>query len=162
MELKLHIEFSEPFLPTKVIPQEVQTALTEALMLLEGEVVRRTPVGAYEALSKSIAAEPVKQVGGGFQGVVGTPLEYGAAVEYGTKPHWPPIGPLVPWVIRKLHVDEAQAKQVAFLIAAKIARRGTQGAHMFEHALEANRGRIEQIFERAGFRIATRLEKGEA
>lgn len=162
MELKLHIEFKDPLLPADVIPQAVVAALEETLMLLEAEVTRRTPIGAFEVLSKSIAAEPVQQVGGGFKGIVGTPLEYGEPVEYGTKPHWPPIGPLIPWVIRKLHVKKEDAPGVAFLVARKISRSGTKGAYMFENALKENQGRIKDIFERMGYQIATRLEKGEA
>ncbi len=162
MELKLHIEFKDPLLPPDVIPQAAAAALEETLMLLEAEVVRRTPIGAMEILSKSIAAGPVEQAGGGFKGMVGTAMLYGEPVEYGTKPHWPPIGPMIPWVIRKLHVKKEDASGVAFLIARKISRSGTKGAHMFENALKENQGRIKDIFERIGYQIATRLEKGEA
>ncbi|MDP3014132.1 MAG: hypothetical protein Q8M92_07825, partial [Candidatus Subteraquimicrobiales bacterium] len=47
-------------------------------------------------------------------------------IEYGTRPHWPPIEPLAAWAIRVLQVPKAEAQQVGFLIARKIAAVGTE------------------------------------
>ena len=51
---------------------------------------------------------------------------YGVAVRTGTKPHFPPIDALVPWVIKKLHVPRDRARSVAFLVARKISKVGTK------------------------------------
>lgn len=62
-------------------------------------------------------------------------------VEFGTKPHWAPLDPLVAWAGRKLREvmrkgqkrdDAAQA--LGRRVQVKIARYGTKGRHYFEMA----------------------------
>lgn len=63
---------------------------------------------------------------------------YAAPVETGTRPHMPPASALVPWVQKKLGIeDEKQALSMAFAIAKTIAKRGTSGHFMFERGLES-------------------------
>ncbi len=63
---------------------------------------------------------------------------YAAPVETGTRPHMPPASALVPWVQKKLGIeDEKQALGLAFAIAKTIAKRGTQGHEMFSRGLES-------------------------
>lgn len=74
---------------------------------------------------------------------------YAAPVEFGTKPHFPPITALLPWVKHKLGiVDEKEAKSVAFAIAQSIAKRGTKGAFMFQKAFDQVSGEAVAIFEK--------------
>jgi hypothetical protein len=46
----------------------------------------------------------VEEVEGGTLIQVGTPLEYGDYVEFGTRPHFPPIKPIFQWVENNLNV----------------------------------------------------------
>jgi hypothetical protein len=61
-------------------------------------------------------------------------------VELGTRPHFPPVDALMDWVKVKLGISSpTEARRVAFLVARKIAARGTQGAFMFRDAFNAGR-----------------------
>jgi len=53
--------------------------------------------------------------------IVGTPLRYAASVEFGSVPHWAPIGPLKQWAKRKLGDEGA-----AYAVQKTIAKRGTK------------------------------------
>ena len=97
---------------------------------------------------------------------VGTPLEYGAPVEGGTRPHWPPYDPIRQWVelkksqfttlasgvkfeggraisTRKGTKRVARSREVAILdsiahaIQRKIAARGTQGRYFMRDSLNS-------------------------
>lgn len=82
----------------------------------------------------------------------GAPADvYAAPVETGTRPHFPPIEPLVQWVKRKFnHIrHESEARSLAFIIARSIARRGTRGHLMFQRASDALYAEARPIAERA-------------
>ena len=75
---------------------------------------------------------------------------YSAYVHQGTKPHFPPLDPIARWVVRKglssgaikrrgslsKQSHEREIRSIAFLIARKIARKGTEGVKFFELALK--------------------------
>ncbi len=89
---------------------------------------------------------------------VGTPVEYGQYVEFGTKPHWVPIDPLIRWVNAKLESfavqfenpeslktrkrvatgkkREKMVERIAYVIQQKIAKRGTEGKKYMEKSLK--------------------------
>jgi len=56
-----------------------------------------------------------------------------------------------------LGVAEKDAHGVAFLVARKIAARGTLAIGMFHRTFSANQAKVEQIFAGARQRIAERL-----
>jgi hypothetical protein len=139
-----------------VVREELLTAMTEADLLVEREVKERTP-HAHGLLRDSIrGVETV--VGLGVEGFVGTSLSYVQPVELGTRPHFPPVEALIDWVKVKLGIQsDREARGVAFLIARKIAAKGTKGAEMFAHTLQAVEAQVRAIFSRAQDRIAARL-----
>ena len=59
-------------------------------------------------------------------------------IEHGTRPHWPPLGPLADWARRKgLADDDEEAEEIAYAIAAQISRWGTPARQYFQKALAA-------------------------
>lgn len=56
-------------------------------------------------------------------------------MEYGTRPHFPPIAPLVVWATRKFGADEAEAEAIAWAVAKKIAREGIAPRFFFAKAM---------------------------
>ena len=114
-------------------------------------VVSGTPVGATGNLAQSVFSEfrpePMRMV---EVIAAGPPADvYAAPVETGTRPHFPPVNALLLWVKQKFGItDESEARSVAFLVARKIARRGTQGARMFEQAIEKLEPMAEDILTR--------------
>ncbi len=141
-----------------MVRDELVAATWQAVMLLEREVKERTPVGATSLLRESITAFPPEVSIDGVTGIVGTSVAHATPVELGTRPHFPPIAPLMDWVQAKLDINnEKEARHVAFLIARKIAAKGTEGARMFGDSLEANEGQIHDMYRLAAGRIATNL-----
>jgi hypothetical protein len=140
-----------------IVRQELTSAMYESELLVERNVREGTPEGAYRNLKGSIAAQTPQVSADSVLGVIGTSAPYAVPVELGTKPHFPPILPLVDWVIAKLGVPEKEAKGVAFLVARKISRKGTKGAAMFQRGFEKSERLVQQIFDRARSRVVDRL-----
>jgi len=132
--------------------------ITEAVLLLEGEIKRETPVGAGPIHLRDTFFYKVYDEHDRIWGLVGSPAAYGVPVEMGTKPHFPPVAPLQHWVERKLGIGGKEAKAVAFLIARAIARRGTKGARMATRSVEKNEARIMAILERIGDDIVRQVQ----
>ncbi|WP_153117372.1 hypothetical protein [Rhodocyclus tenuis] len=96
-------------------------------------------------------------VGLGVEGVTGTASNYAIPVELGSKPHTPPIAPLIDWAQQKFGLEEKEAEGVAFAVAYRIAQRGTLGVGMFHRAFAANRGALEAGSRVAAKRIVARM-----
>ncbi|MFN3987584.1 MAG: hypothetical protein ACK4KV_19005 [Rhodocyclaceae bacterium] len=140
--------------------EEMQAFLTRSTAHLQAEVQARTPT-THGTLRASVFGE-VRMFGGGFgmEGLVATPLAHAPAVEHGTKPHHPPVEPLIDWARQKLALSGTEAERAGRAIAWKIARHGTQGAHMFRDAFNENREQVMADFRRSGMRVVRRIEGG--
>lgn len=143
----------------ELVQRELQAFVADATAHLKSEVQRLTPTTAG-TLRASIVGDVRVLPGIGVEGVVGTSLVYAIPVEMGTKPHMPPVAPLVLWAQQKLGVRGKEAVSAAWAIARSIARRGTEGAWMFRDAFEANEAQIVAEFTRAVDRIVAQI--GEA
>jgi hypothetical protein len=76
--------------------------------------------------------------------------QYVLPVETGTRPHFPPITPLMLWVKKKFGVnDEQSARSIAFAIAKKISKVGTKGAFMFRQAEQQLETLAPSVMERS-------------
>lgn len=163
LDTKIIADLSDLERLTKKYPevsQDVRVAkLTEALMLLEREVKLKTPEGAGPIHLRDSIFHKVGITGKSVKGLLGTPLAHAAPVEYGTKPHFPPIGPIQHWVEKKLGKSGKEASSIAFAIAITIARCGTKGAHMFEEGFDENEDRVMGILESIPAEIVERLKK---
>ncbi len=116
------------------------------------EVKKETPYGAKGKLRKTTVFQvigkgddmrmEIRQSSFSKKG-----FPYGVAVRLGTKPHFPPSSELVPWVMAKLGVASQQAPGVAFLVARKISRVGTQPNPYHERAYATKEGALKKIFK---------------
>ena len=144
-----------------IAEEHLRTALEESLMLLQREVVDATPTGAHQLLRKSIVAEPVQKLSGGLLGVVdvrqGSALDYATAVELGTKPHMPPVAPLIDWVKAKLGLRGEEAEAAAEGIRWKIFHHGTKGAFMFRNTWAKHEATVRARFDSAAAAIVAEI-----
>jgi hypothetical protein len=140
--------------------EELVAATWSASLLLEREVKEGAPTGATSILRSSIAAYRPTVLGMTVVGEVGTPVAHALPVELGTKPHMPPVTPLIDWVEAKLGLRGDEAEGAAWAIARKIKAKGTKGAFMFKRAVEANDGQVTGLFEAALGRVLARLAGG--
>lgn len=145
----------------ELVQREMTSAAWAAGLRVEKEVRERTPLGTNGWLAMSIAmAEPVVTPVG-VLGIVGTSLRYAEPVELGSKPHMPPILPLVDWATVVLGLDGKDAEQAAWAIARKIAKKGTEGKFMFRDGFAASEDYIKRKFRQALSNIRNSLAGGE-
>jgi len=143
---------------------ELESALQQSLQLTEREVVRRTPT-AQGRLRSAIQGEVRRSATSVTGTVTAGDVAYASFVEYDTAPHFPPLAPLEEWVRhRGLHAPSRGGKPpkhpvraIAFLIARKIARQGTKGAHMFRDGAQAALPQARRFFSQSLRRFLQRL-----
>lgn len=162
MELTLEYRFPRGPLASgrgaAIIDEELRLALRASVEMARNQIVPRTPVNTgvlRHGVQTQIAlvGEPVQMVGR-----VLDPVAHAVPVEEGTRPHFPPRGPLELWVRRKFDIsDEREVRSVAFLVARAISRRGTKPVHMFRdgfgRAKPAIRARLAEALKRAAARL---------
>ena len=131
-----------------LIEHTIIDILTQSGFLLQRETVERAPVGVGGGggLRGSIAASRPVRLGVSSIAIgVGSALDYAEPVELGTRPHMPPIEPLVDWVEAKTGKTGEAARSMAWAVAFKIKTHGTEGVHMFGQAFEANQVQVQRI-----------------
>lgn len=99
---------------TAEVKDAVKNVVAESALNIQREAKKRTPVDTGR-LRSSIAIE----FSDGLTATIGTNVEYAAAVEFGSQPHFPPPSALAGWARR----HGMNGKE--FVLARKIARRGT-------------------------------------
>lgn len=119
--------------------------MRRATLLVQRDARRLAPVDTGR-LRASITPE-IRQRGTTIQGVVGTNVIYAAAVELGSRPHYPPIAALQTWARRH--------GMNAFVLQRAIGRRGTKARRYFQQAFEQNRSRIVELLDDAVVRIVS-------
>jgi hypothetical protein len=148
----------------KFLRQVLLKIRTDAISILD-----HNKVNVSGEIRKNIRTEILKEVGRiiGVTGV-GENVPYAVYRHEGTKPHFPPLEAIQKWVVKRGLVKgsrgkaltslkamqsrknadslEAQVKSIAYLIARKISKKGTQGLPFLQMALNMNRSFIIDKF----------------
>ena len=144
----------------KIIQAEFKTAMNKSVLKVAAAAKKAAPVGVSGELRASISGKVTPMGAHDVEGRVGSPLPYATYVELGTRPHYPPLEPLVLWVQRKLSpANDWQAVMIARAIQLKIGRIGTKGVKFFEAAIESTEDDINGYFDAALDKIVERLAK---
>lgn len=130
-------------------------AMTEAVTMLEAEVKDAMP--AVSGLTRNSVTGDAFSTPAGVLGVVGSAAVAAAVVELGSRPHMPPVTPLVTWVQEVKGLSGKEATAAAWRIAMAIKRRGTKAQRPFARTLERAQPTLGQIFEGAAQSIAIHL-----
>ena len=96
----------------------------------------------------------IKHVISPMRVVIAPHVSYAGAVEFGTKPHWPPVGALKSWA-RKHGFGPAGD----FLVRRAISRHGTKAQPFMEPALEDSRPEIKRLLADLGRKIEKRWSR---
>jgi hypothetical protein len=162
MEVKVSADIKALESLTKKYPDASQAArisrITEALFLLEAEIKKNTPVGAGPVHLRDTVFQKVEAGGQSVWGMIGTPAKYGESLEFGSRPHFPPVAPIQHWVEKVLGISGKEAKSVAFLIARAISKRGTKARSMFGKSLEKRQAQILRILEQIPSDITKKMQ----
>ncbi len=130
---------------TKALTQSpINDGIKKLVLFVERETKKETPVDIGRLRSG------VTHQLGDYVGIVGTAVPYGAFVEYGTKPHFPPVAAVQGWANRH--------GAVAFLVARGISRHGTKAHHMFQKGMEKTNARIGEFLKGIGDAISVRWD----
>jgi hypothetical protein len=121
----------------------IAEAMRDAVLIVQRDARRAAPVN-YGQLRASILPS-VSAKGNSVTGVVGSNVAHAPSMEYGTKPHWPPLAVLETWARRH--------GTTAYLVARAIARHGIKARYFLRNAFEDNRDRITTKFEMAVKRV---------
>ncbi len=103
----------------------------QAQMINDARVI--CPFGVTGALAQSIQPGDITVTDDNVVALVEANAEYASYVEWGTRPHFPPIDALKDWAAKFLG-DE----KLAFIVARAIARRGTRPYNFMGQALLQN------------------------
>jgi len=120
---------------------EVMTArlvgvVNQASLLGQRETQDRTPTVSGISRNSIIAAQAVA-TGGRVSGGWGSAAPHMPALEFGSRPHMPPVSPLIDWARQKLGLSGPAAQRAGWAVAKKSCKVGTEGAFMFRDATEA-------------------------
>lgn len=166
----------------EILLDELETAMERAMLDLEGEVVTRVPVDRA-TLRNAIGSrvERDRDAVRGFLEVSPSAAPHAAVVEEGRRPgKFPPVRAIEAWVYRKglgasvsrsgrirrpgpnILADptarpDRKIREIAFLVARKIAREGTEGKHMFRDGAQAALPTVRRRFRGAIRRAAKRI-----
>lgn len=108
--------------------QACENALEKVCIAAKAESEQKCPSGTGDDgghLSNSIDYK-IKKEADGVYAEYGSYKSYAAAVENGTRPHFPPVSPLIHWVQIKGIANGDAATQVAWAIAHHISKMGTR------------------------------------
>lgn len=144
---------------TRVVDEEMRTGMNAAVLIVKGEILPLTPIDRgmlRQGVQTSLTGEATSLTGRIFD-----PVTHALPMELGTRPHFPPVGPLIGWVQRKLGVSAKDAPHVAFLVARSISRKGTKAREFFKRGWQVSEGRVRSTFERVNARIGARLGGGQ-
>jgi len=136
-------------------------AMRTATLLVQRSAKTNAPVNTGRLRASIVPS--VMQHGDVIEGVVGSNVEYAPYMEFGTKPHWPPLAPIMRWVHLKRLAGTYSIKTrrrtggasrqrsqdyiVAKWIQKSIAKKGTKARKFLEKAFEQNLPRITQMFD---------------
>jgi hypothetical protein len=141
-----------------IIFEEMEAAMYSSLAIFQEQVQGRTPVGVSGDLRKNIL--PITRgLPPNFIGEVQSGMFYGEYVERGRRPgRQPPVEAIELWVQRKLGVSPDESRNVAYLIARAIGRRGTSGAAMFDKGFEAGKEPVEKLWSNVVDKASKRID----
>lgn len=126
----------------------LNTNLQEAIKIsghkIEADAINISPFykGEYAEKMSAEFPEPLTTE-------VGPHAPHAPFVEFDTRPHFPPVQPLVEYAHLKLQKSGKEAEQVGFMIARKISKVGTKGQHILERAWDGNQETVTNIFLKA-------------
>lgn len=114
----------------------------------------RRKAGSPPIVFKGELARSIQAKSSPFKGVVGAEAKHAPFIEFGTKPHFPPIAPLERWARLKLGKPG-----IGFAIAKKISERGTKAQPYFQPAVDESINDIARFFEQSIDKVTVELTK---
>lgn len=141
------------------VPHELARLVRGVMIPLLSDVKTTAPVGATAVLRRGYALEPAsgarRTLAGGFRGALVNPtLYHDIRMEGRRAGRRPPTAALIPWVGSKLGIPPGpERRQVAFLVARKIGRRGYAGSETVDKAFRRRLPQLRRDASKLGLRV---------
>lgn len=126
--------FAEKF--PQIAEKYTNIAINRSLLRVLGAEKQEAPYGVSGQLRDNW-----KVVLGRFEGALVSLSSYARYVEFGTKPHMPPVEPLIPWAKKK--------GLNPWAVARSIAKKGTKANPFLQRALDNTKTGVESEFRDA-------------
>ena len=145
----------------QLIEQAATAAITTGGLYMQRELARNTPEGATGKAGQSVYFERRGTLSG-FVGYYPPASLYIAFPDQGTRPHWPPRGPMELYAARKFGyaLGSPEARRAGFFLARAISRHGTRAQHFVERTVAQSGGRCADLMTQAAIRVLDRRLKG--
>lgn len=111
--------------------KDFDRVVADATNKMHSKAVNAAPTGRSGKLRQNV------RIAG--KGVVLSKMDYSAAVEEGTKPHWPNMGDLKMWTKKIVRPPAKRLDSVNYLIGRKISKEGTEEQPFMRPAWEHGR-----------------------
>lgn len=141
----------------QILLEELETAMGSAVSYLLRETQENTPTAMGTLRRSFIGQVDVIAMLDSVFGTVSSPLPYALPVEVGTRPHHPPLEPLITWAQVKLGLAGPEAEDAARAIQRKIGRLGTMAHGMAHFALRDGRETIQAEIAEGAQRALQRI-----
>lgn len=119
----------------------IVNAVKDAVLIVQRTAKQRGYVPVDTGRLRASIVPEIRTQSRSVIGIVGSNVVYAPFVEFGTRPHFPPLDALETWARR--HGTSA------WLVAVAIGLRGTKAHRFLGRAVEDNQRRIEARFDRA-------------
>jgi len=129
------------------ISERMFSRIVDACQRVQAQVVNDARAAApvyLTTLRQSILPGDINVSRTDVQAKVTANVKYASYVEFGARPHWPPVDALKGWAAKKLG-DES----LAFVVARAISRRGTPPQPYLGPALLKNQGLFRRMIMKA-------------
>lgn len=146
----------------EIIDKEAMRTMKEGTLLTERLVkLGLEPHQATGMLYSSIYSS-VYHIQDGIEGIITAKLpgkRYVEFVEFGTRPHWPPVEPIRFWVLQKLRPPVEEVPGIAFLVGRKISRVGTPARRAFEQGWLEAEPKVMSMFNVMAYKVVEGIER---
>lgn len=139
----------------KVVADMQRAAVAAGANFMLYNLVQATPTGATALLRQATTAVYSSDRTIARVGAIGAPSLYAPFVEYGTRPHMPPVDAIAYWTARKfgLPIGSPENQRAAWGVARKIARFGTRATHYVRNTTRKHRPNAESLMHDAANRV---------
>lgn len=118
----------------------LRSGAKKGVAIVVEEIENASPYPAVDTRAM-INSVDSRGTGTGVQIFVGAP--HAIFMEEGTRPHTPPLDPILEWVLRKgFASSEKDARHIAFAVQQKIAREGIAPRRFFRKAMRRIIGEV--------------------
>lgn len=136
----------------RLAPEFTRNAVNAAAIAIQARAKLNITDNQTVDTGRLRASVKIETYSGGLARRVGSDLKYAPSIEFGSRPHFPPLDPIRAWCKR-----HGLPESAAYPIALGISKRGTPAQPFLYPAFEVERHEFEQLIRREWRRLSGEL-----